>query len=138
MRWTENWLNNQAQRAVISGIKSSWRQLSNGDQRSILGLCLFNFFLNDLDAGTNFTFTKLIDDTKLGGMANIPDGCIAIQGDIDKLGNRAETNLMKFSRWNCKVLCLRRNNQCIRKHWGPTSWKTSLKRSTLESWWIAS
>lgn len=49
------------------------------------------------------TFT---DDTKLGGMADIPDSCAAVLRDLDRLKNWAEGNLMKLKKMKCKVLCL--------------------------------
>ena len=66
VRWTENWLNSWAQRIVISGAKSSWRQVTSGvPQRLIVGLILFNIFTAKLGAGTESIVSKFAVDTKL-------------------------------------------------------------------------
>jgi len=76
----ENWLNDRAQRVVISSAESSWRPLARGIPLvSVLGPVLFNFFINDLDEELECTLSKFADDIKLGEVVDTPEGCAAFQ-----------------------------------------------------------
>lgn len=84
VRYTENWLNSQTQRMVISGIKSGWRPDPRGcTPGSVLGPVLFNAFIYDQYDGADHT--------------------------LSKFAGRSQQNFMLF-KGKCQILHLGKNN----------------------------
>lgn len=77
----------------------------------MLDTILFNIFISDIDEGTESLLGKFADNMKLRGLADIPEGRVAIRQDLDSLESCAKGNLMRFNKHNCSVLHLGRNNK---------------------------
>lgn len=56
---------------------------------------------------------------KLGGMADMPEDCTAIQQDLDRLEGWTEGNRMRFSKGRYGVLDLGRNDHVHQYRLGP-------------------
>ncbi|CAM5115200.1 unnamed protein product [Eretmochelys imbricata] len=131
VRWIESWLDCQAQQVVINDSMSSWQPVSSGvPQGLVLGLVLFNIFINDLEDDVDCILSKFANDTKLGGEVDMLEGRDRIQRDLDKLEDWAKRNVMRFNKDKCRVLHLR---------WSlHLRWKNPMHRYRLGTEWLGS
>ncbi|CAM5149857.1 unnamed protein product [Natator depressus] len=111
-RWIRNWLKGRLQWVILKGELSGWREVTSGvPQGSVLGPILFNLFITDLGTKSGSVLIKSVDDTKLGGIANLEKDRDTIQEDLDDLVNWSNSNGMKFNSEKCKDMHLGINNK---------------------------
>ncbi|KAK4830515.1 hypothetical protein QYF61_011457 [Mycteria americana] len=78
-----------------------------------------------------YTLSKFADDTKLRGVADTPEGCAAIQRDLDRLQKWADRKIIKFNKGKCKVLHVGRNNSMHQYMLGAAKPESSLAEKDL-------
>lgn len=69
-----------------------------------------------------------LQKTKLGGMADILEGCAVFHRDLEWQEKWTNRSLIKFNREKCKVLQLGRNNTPHQYRLGPPSWEAALQK----------
>jgi len=77
------------------------------------------------------TLSRFVGDTKLGGVADTPGGCPAIQRDLDRLKKWADRNPTKINQEKYGVLHLGRKNPMHQNMQVATHLESSLEEKNL-------
>lgn len=89
------------------------------------GPILFNLFITDLGEREECSLSRFENGIKFGGAVDTPEGCAAVQGDLDKMEKQVNTDLMKFNNWKCKILQRGEKKTRTHQHRLGTDWLES-------------
>lgn len=93
-----------------------------------------NAFISDLEDEIKCTLTKFANDTEVSGEVDILKGRASLQKDLDRLGEWANKNLMKFNKDKFNVLHLGKHNPCEQHRLGSSQLgRISVERLLVEN-----
>ena len=103
--WIQNWLVDRTQVVVIDGEQSGPVPVTSGvPQGSVLGPCLFLFFINDMAEQLQSTVRLFADDTIAYLAVDSQCDAMALQHDLDVLAEWEQTWQMEFHPDKCQEL----------------------------------
>ena len=103
--WIQAFLANWTQQVIVKGKFSDMAQVQSGvPQGSVLGPCLFLFYINDLPDNLSSTVRLFADDNLLYLAVESQSDTNSLQKDLDKLENWENRWLMEFNIDKCQIL----------------------------------
>ena len=100
--WIKNWLTNRKQCVVVEGEKSQFViEFSGVPQGSVLGPCLFLYYINDLAAQLHSTVRFYADETIAYLVVETPEDASLLQEDLNTLAKWEDQWRMKFHPSKC-------------------------------------
>ena len=117
LEWMREYLNGRTQTVIVNGEKSNEAPVISGiPQGTVLGPLLFVIYINDLLDNISSNGLLYADDTKIFRHISSKDDAMALQTDISKLEDWAETWLLKFHPDKCHVLSLGKMENTMYTH----------------------
>ena len=113
--WIENFLGNRKQSVVVEGEKSAYVPVLSGvPQGSVLGPCLFLFYINDIQDGLHSTVRLFADDTICYLAIKSPRDSTILQSDLDHLAVWEQKWKMEFHPDKCEVIHISHKRNIIK------------------------
>ena len=107
--WISRFLENRTQAVIVDGKKSDYVNVDSGvPQGSVLGPCLFLYYINDLPTGLHASVRLFADDTVIYMTVTSNGDALQLQDDLDRLALWEHRWKMEFHPQKCNVLTISR------------------------------
>jgi hypothetical protein len=114
--WIRSFLSNRKQTVVLEGERSYEANVLSGvPQGSVLGPCLFLYYINDMPNNTVSKVRLFADDTIAYLAVSNDQDAATLQNDLNQLGKWEEDWQMEFHPGKCQVLSISRSRN-IKQH----------------------
>jgi len=115
LNWIKSFLMNRSQQVVVENAKSNSIPVSSGvPQGSVLGPCLFLFFINDLPDSVSSNVRLFADDTILYRKIGCENDSRLLQLDLNKLELWEKDWQMDFNSSKCQSMTISRKKNPIK------------------------
>jgi len=112
--WIKSFLNCRTQRVVVEGESSEELEVTSGvPQGSVLGPCLFLYYINDIAEGLSSTVRLFADDTMIYMAIRNDSESEALQKDLDLLCEWEAKWMMEFHPDKCEILTITRKKSLV-------------------------
>lgn len=95
------------------------------------------YFISGLTNGAKCILRKIAEDTKMGGVADAPQDCAAMQRVQDRLEKWADMASWSSAAGSAKSCTWGGITPCTSGYRGLISWYAALQRRTWGSWWTS-
>ena len=113
-KWKEAFLSGRTQSVLVEGESSSSVSVDSGvPQGSVLGPCLFLYYINDIPEGLRSAVRLFADDTIVYIALKPRANNKILQHDLDKLSQWEKEWQMEFHPQKCQVIPITRNRNII-------------------------
>ena len=113
-RWISIFLKARKQTVVLDGEKSEEADVLSGvPQGSVLGPCLFLFYINDIPDNLRSPVRLFADDTIVYLTVKCQADAESLQSDLKKLEERERTWQMEFHTGKCQIITISRQKATI-------------------------
>lgn len=114
LHWIDSFLVNRKQCVVVNGSNSKSSVIKSGvPQGAVLGPILFLVHINDISKNISSIIRLFADDCVCYKEINNLEDCLALQSDINKLGEWATSWGMRFQPVKCNMMTLSRKKKNI-------------------------
>ena len=114
-KWIKNWLSDRTQTVVLEGARSYTARVRSGvPQGSVLGPCLFLYYIHDISDSVKSKVRLFADDTIMYLAINSNTDASSLQEDLNRLAQWEAMWHMAFHPEKCQVISITRRRKVLK------------------------